>query len=488
MIAKQRKACRALYGCALVALAVLAETAVAQYSCDPKTCVLPKCHCASTDPPVVDPPQFVQLTFDDAIQANTYPLAAKKLLDGRKNPNGCGARATWYVSTDYTDYFMVTQWYAQGHEVAVHTMSHVFPTALEVTGCRAALHSFGGLPFRKITGFRHPFLDYSAASMSLLYDLGYAYESSIPSDGDVRHWPYTLDSGVAHGCDGAVNLCTAGVSLPGMWEIPMHPIRSTANPPVAYTMDANLGGSASEVMSWLKATFDAHYNGNRAPFGLYLHPVWFSGALPPPAGAPSAAEQVSLLNEFLDYIQSKPDVYMVTSQQLISYMQNPVSKTQIASQPYMNCPAGQQGICNGLNDISTAQACNFINGTIHTCYGCPSNTPGIGNIDKMISSLPATKGPVPDTCDTAWWDPDRKVCSCTSAECAWKELAPILNTNPNSAKNLTAPSNNVNGTVSRTNQDGALNGSASASPMIETGSKLALSLLIPIVLFFTWRT
>ena len=40
------------------------------YSCDPAACKLPTCSCASMNSPVANPPQFVVLTFDDAIQTS----------------------------------------------------------------------------------------------------------------------------------------------------------------------------------------------------------------------------------------------------------------------------------------------------------------------------------------------------------------------------------------------------------------------------------
>ena len=47
----------------------------ANYKCDPSQCRLPDCKCATRDPPVANPPQFLLLSFDDAIQASTFPQA-----------------------------------------------------------------------------------------------------------------------------------------------------------------------------------------------------------------------------------------------------------------------------------------------------------------------------------------------------------------------------------------------------------------------------
>lgn len=37
-------------------------------------------------------------------------------------------------------------------------------------------------------------------------------------------------------------------------------------------MDVYLAGSPSNVTAWSNANFDRHYNGNRQPFGIYVHP------------------------------------------------------------------------------------------------------------------------------------------------------------------------------------------------------------------------
>lgn len=37
-------------------------------------------------------------------------------------------------------------------------------------------------------------------------------------------------------------------------------------------MDVYLAGSVSDVTAWTNTNFDRHYNGNRQPFGIYVHP------------------------------------------------------------------------------------------------------------------------------------------------------------------------------------------------------------------------
>lgn len=64
------------------------------------------------------------MTFDDGINEVTKDLYATLFERGRwKNPNGCPITATFYVSHEWTEYDRVQNLYAEGHEMASHTIS-----------------------------------------------------------------------------------------------------------------------------------------------------------------------------------------------------------------------------------------------------------------------------------------------------------------------------------------------------------------------------
>lgn len=73
--------------------------------------------------PVEQTPQIVLLTFDDAVNDLNKPLYSDLFENERKNPNGCPITATFYVSHEWTDYSQVQNLYADGHEMASHTVS-----------------------------------------------------------------------------------------------------------------------------------------------------------------------------------------------------------------------------------------------------------------------------------------------------------------------------------------------------------------------------
>ncbi|KAJ3298546.1 hypothetical protein HK104_010601 [Borealophlyctis nickersoniae] len=398
--------------------------------------------------PVDNPPQFLLLTFDDAIQDATWGPSTG-LLAGRKNPNGCPATATFFTQVFYSDPYLATQWYAQNNEIADHTVTHNSPfagTYAEIEGQRAWAASLAGIPRGKIMGFRHPYLNYTVESLNLLAKMGFTYESSMSSTPNDRVWPYTLDNGAVNDCMNIVNVCGKELNAPGLWEIPMATITSAQyglelmDPFNIPTQDKPQNGSL--VTADYRTAFDSHYGGNRAPFGVYVHPIWLGKPNPPSIS--DGAPKFAAVSAFLDYALSRPDVWMVTNAQVIEYMKNPVPASQLGSQPYMQCqrnPAPPTGICNGLNGTAP-EACNLANGTIHTCYGCPSDYP---TLENPAPKATGSRCAVPDNCDTLYWDPVGCKCGCPSgAACSWSDTSRPINLDPSSL-NKNNGSNGGNG-------------------------------------------
>jgi len=66
--------------------------------CDPNVCRLPRCYCGGTEVPGglsrKSIPQFVLLTFDDAVNSLNQQFF-KDLFNNRRNPNGCPIKVCW---------------------------------------------------------------------------------------------------------------------------------------------------------------------------------------------------------------------------------------------------------------------------------------------------------------------------------------------------------------------------------------------------------
>lgn len=412
------------------AQSALAATTAAP--CDPNTCKLPSCLCPSLTPPnglqPKDVPQFVTITFDDSIQSEL--LATAKDLLNVKNPNGCAAKGSWYVSMLYTNFALVQQWYAQGNEVADHTFTHVgTPSAQEISAARAMLNQYGGIPLGKIKGFRAPFLNYTQDTLREIAKQGFQYDTSSTGVVDDCFWPYTLDNGLANDCWN--NVCGSDLKLPGVWEIPMYAVNDNKN--TAQLMDVYLAGTPSDVTAWSETNFERHYNGNRAPFGIYVHPTHLTNY----PSLPDMSAQKAAVVSFIQSLASKPDVWFVTNDQLLQWMQNPVPASQLSSQPYMQCTVPNIGkeICNGLENISTASnvvsgpllnSCNFNTASWSTCYNCPSTEPTLQEPtpkNAVADTDPKFRHPAPSNCDSLWWDPIAGQCLCTTTSCAYNDTS-----------------------------------------------------------------
>lgn len=104
-------------------------------------------------------------------------------------------------------------------------------------------------------------------------------------------------------------------------------------------------------------------------------------------------------------------------------MKNPVPASQLADQPYMKCELPNTGkeICNGLENITIAadtgvisssllNSCNFNTTVWHTCFNCPGSAPTLDNPTPnatIQTTDPSYRHPVPDNCDSIWWDPGK---------------------------------------------------------------------------------
>jgi hypothetical protein len=71
----------------------------------------------------------------------------------------------------------------------------------------------------------------------------------------------------------------------------------------------------------------------------------------------------TVLNNFLDWVQTHDNVWIVSNAQMMAWVQNPVPNSQIASVKAFGCstPDVSQPICNGMypNEIGLLENCPF---------------------------------------------------------------------------------------------------------------------------------
>jgi hypothetical protein len=283
---------------------------------------------ATTPPGGLDPeeaPQFIFVTFDDAVNPDIFEMVGQ--ISHHRHADGSPVGFTFFVSTNYTDYYLVHQLHAAGHEIAVHTITHTtggetdFLTWVrEIEGCHEALYRYAGIPLDEIRGFRAPFLAYNAATYEALGALGFDYSSSVSEPLGVHSvspsemiWPYTLHEGLQQ------TLWTGtgpSSSLPELMEVPMWLLFEEDGTRHPEEMDP--AGSRESLLALFKKNFLDRYEGNRVPLGIWLHAAnWL--------GSPSAPQQdnVDALNEFLAWALEKPNVWVVGISKGVDWMYDP---------------------------------------------------------------------------------------------------------------------------------------------------------------------
>ncbi|KAJ7292585.1 hypothetical protein C8J57DRAFT_1831 [Mycena rebaudengoi] len=415
----------------------------AGYSCDPAKCQLPACNCASTSPPgglkPSDVPMFIVFTADDAIQSYTID-SVNQFLGQRKNPNGCKPKMTYYTSIQYTNYTLVTDWFVAGNEIADHTVTHVGdPPAAEINDNLIVLNSLAGIPLKSIIGFRAPFLNYSVNTLKMLAATGFTYDSSASASIPVTdpntdaYWPYTLDNGMANDCLAVQGSCKGQPVLPGFWEIPMYAFFDKAGVAGPHLMDpwldaANGATKANDAatLEYMKDTFTAHYNGNRQPIGLYTHPIHLSLTY---TGVNASPATIKMINDFLDWAQMQPNVWIVSSEQLLEWVKNPKPVSQLDQVSALKCstPDVDAKICNGMpgNEQGLVSLCPFPDSPFYTCYGCPEVVPTTGNANppQKVPEGQKARFRLPSNCSTPFWDPIAGNCICTASTCAFSDTS-----------------------------------------------------------------
>ncbi|XP_054737880.1 chitin deacetylase 8 [Anastrepha obliqua] len=355
----------------------------AQY-CTTDKCQLPDCRCSGLRLPSAEfrghekeIPQLITVTFDDAVNVINYEQY-QQLFDGLNNPDNCSAQGTFFVSHEYTDYTLVNALYQQGHEIALHSVTHGSGTGTdywreadverlmaEFGQQMEMLEKFAKVNRTDIKGMRLPFLQMAGNnSFEAAKRLGLLYDSSWPTQRyrNPAMWPYTLDYRSVQDCQ--IGSCP-NAAIPGFWVNPMVSWVDTAGYSCAM-LDGCIYQPKDQVdtlFNWMLENFDRHYEGNRAPFGMYLHAAWFQ----------RGQHHFEALRKFLRHVNTLPDVYLTTGSRVIEYMQHPS-----LGKPFNGCPKKPQTTCVkhncGLRKVESGEI-----RYMKVCDSCPEVYPWLGN-------------------------------------------------------------------------------------------------------------
>lgn len=358
--------------------------------CDPAKCTLPHCFCSKDGtgiplkllPSTI--PQMITITFDDAVNEDNWDLFNRALFFKQyKNPNGCPIRATFFISHQYNNYFYTQKLWNDGHEIAIHSITHRGPEEWwsynatiedwfdEMVGQANILNRFSKIRMEDIRGLRVPFLRIGWNRQFLMMkEFGFVYDSSMVAPfSNPPLWPYTLDHKIPHPCVGIKQACPTR-SYPGLWELPMNQLE-TNDFTCAMVDSCPITVSGSEIFQMLMHNFKRHYMSNRAPYGLYFHSSWFKN--------PS---YLSAFQNFISEVLKYPDVWFVTNSQVIEWIKNPKTLDKLATFDPWKCKKylNRSELACSLPNVCKLYSRVFQQDRyLQTCAECPQKYPWIRN-------------------------------------------------------------------------------------------------------------
>ena len=180
---------------------------------------------------------------------------------------------------------------------------------------RDLIAHFAQIDQEDIKGVRVPLFQLSGNnSFEMMKKAGLVYDCSWPSQHftDPGMWPYSLDYSTTQDC--TLGDCPSA-SIPGVWVAPilswtdMEGYHCSMVDACQYLPEDD----EEQMFQWMKSTFERHYKGNRAPFGVFLHAAWFW----------TRESHFPAYQRFVAYMNSMPDVYLVSVSEAVEYTRNP---------------------------------------------------------------------------------------------------------------------------------------------------------------------
>jgi len=368
--------------------------------CDPAQCLLPECFCSADGtavPGVVgghleldNVPMMININFNGAVNQENIKIYEKLFHSERLNPNGCTAKATFFVSHKYSDYSAIQELHRKGHEIGVFSITNhddsnywtkgTYDTWLaEMAGARLIIERFANITDGTVIGVRAPYLRVGGNDQfTMMTDQFFAYDSSISAPlGRVPIWPYTMDYRMPHKCHGNAGNCPSR-SHPGIWEMPINELDRRDDPEFDEDLTGcHLVSSCSNIYHkdqfrlLLQTNFERHYSSNKAPLSLAFDPSWLI----------SNKGFTAVVGEWMEHLLTTyTDVYFVTQLQVIQWMQNPTGSQNMREFEEWKgkCVVEGQPMCSIPNPcpLDSRELPGETN-NLHTCVECPSQYPWI---------------------------------------------------------------------------------------------------------------
>jgi len=300
---------------------------------------------------------------------------------------------SWDMNNGLSD--AIYEVYKSGHEVGNHTSTHLYCVEFGTidangvdTGKRAdkeqiygeikrveELLSANGIPKKHQFGFRTPYLRYSDLTFRAMFEVGFLYDCSIiganNNTAGSYFWPYTLD--IIPGKqeldengnlppDNNARVNPWGKTSPvgeykGLWELPagnfaIHPndmdwaqsaLKRHYGENFTFNgyiegLDWNIWAYAElnyeQTVNSLMYTLEKSLKGNRAPFTVGVHSQFYFEPKESDFPRISPPERRQAFEEFIGKASKLNDVFFVSADMVIRWMQNPVSAEKFKPEDY----------------------------------------------------------------------------------------------------------------------------------------------------------
>ncbi|EFA03998.1 chitin deacetylase 8 precursor [Tribolium castaneum] len=335
------------------------------------------CRCSSAINPINDAenfaPQLIAITVSESVVQTLYENYLKPLFFDRKNPDGGPIGLTFYVPHEYTDYSLVQDLYVRGYEIGDHSITKEPNQTYwreatsddlidEFKGQKIIISTFANIPYEDIVGVRTPQLQlegditFSAYEQS---DLG--YDNSWPTYAQERILPYTLTYA-------STQKCTVTIKCPeeqhsGFWVAPITNIKGVNGTECNSLATCLVQGSADEIADWLFDQVKLYRDNNRAPMTLRLDSYWFL----------FTENSYEGFTKFLDKIAQESDVFLVSVQDILEWIKNPVGYKDYKTPVHDDRTADCLSVNCKLKNINNEDR------YMKSCVPCPEVYPWKGN-------------------------------------------------------------------------------------------------------------
>ena len=312
-------------------------------------------------------PLFIIVGSDDNTNAQAVTWMANVLSNGT-NRDGSRRYMSFYVNTSSgwasgnAVRNAVVAAYNQGHSIANHTHSHINCRTGGANGGRMTVQAIqsnmqsatdamiaAGIPKAHQFGFRTPFLAYTDSTYIAMQRIGFMYDASINSSrnpGDAN-FPYTLNLPTTGRDDTSIG------GYPGLWTIPITRVSIPAADRPAlgnrqniagldWNMWADAGMDSGQTVRALMNTVQMSLDGNRAPVSLGFHSQFYFTASGISENPLTLARRRGLFEEFVRQASQLDNVFFVSADMVIRWMQNPVPASQFRPENYHRNPPAVQ--------------------------------------------------------------------------------------------------------------------------------------------------